>query len=145
MATRGGAALSVRVITGKPIKFIKLRENHALKLLPSWKPERIANLGDVVSPVEEVTAVDYRALLSQQDGIRAKLTPKPYIIITYHHVISNGPNYGSNVGTITYLTRSINQDGSDVQPVHDSAGQSMTPREKIPCHPSAVYSSLPAS
>lgn len=55
---RGGAALSVRVITGKPIKFIGSGEK--TEALETFHPERIASrilgMGDVVSLVEEVTA-----------------------------------------------------------------------------------------
>ncbi len=54
---RGGAALSVRVITGKPIKFIGAGEKMAA--LEAFHPERVASrilgMGDVVSLVEEVT------------------------------------------------------------------------------------------
>ncbi|MBA3980611.1 MAG: signal recognition particle protein, partial [Alcanivorax sp.] len=53
--SRGGAALSVRAITGKPIKFIGIGEKtDALEL---FHPERIASrilgMGDVLSLVEE--------------------------------------------------------------------------------------------
>ncbi len=52
---RGGAALSVRHITGKPIKFIGMGEKATA--LESFHPERIASrilgMGDVVSLVEE--------------------------------------------------------------------------------------------
>jgi len=55
---RGGAALSVRVITGKPIKFIGSGEK--TDALETFHPDRIASrilgMGDVVSLVEEVTA-----------------------------------------------------------------------------------------
>jgi len=53
---RGGAALSVRVITGKPIKFIGAGEK--MGALEAFHPDRIASrilgMGDVVSLVEEV-------------------------------------------------------------------------------------------
>ena len=55
---RGGAALSVRVVTGKPIKFIGSGEK--TDALEVFHPDRIASrilgMGDVVSLVEEVTA-----------------------------------------------------------------------------------------
>jgi len=55
---RGGAALSVRVITGKPIKFMGTGEK--TDALETFHPERVASrilgMGDVVSLVEEVTA-----------------------------------------------------------------------------------------
>jgi signal recognition particle subunit SRP54 len=60
---RGGAALSVRMITGKPIKYIGSGEK--LDALEVFHPDRIASrilgMGDVVSLVEEVAAkVDHK-------------------------------------------------------------------------------------
>ncbi len=53
--TRGGAALSVKTVTGKPIKFIGVGEK--LDALEEFHPERIAGrilgMGDVVSLVEK--------------------------------------------------------------------------------------------
>ena len=53
---RGGAALSVRSITGKPIKFIGVGEKtDALELFhPDRIAQRILGMGDVLSLVEEV-------------------------------------------------------------------------------------------
>jgi signal recognition particle subunit SRP54 len=52
---RGGAALSIRAITGKPIKFIGVGEK--LEMLESFYPERIASrilgMGDVLSLIEK--------------------------------------------------------------------------------------------
>ncbi|HAX27092.1 MAG TPA: signal recognition particle protein, partial [Alteromonas macleodii] len=53
---RGGAALSVRHITGKPIKFIGMGEK--VDALEPFHPERVASrilgMGDVLSLIEEV-------------------------------------------------------------------------------------------
>lgn len=56
--SRGGAALSIRHITGKPIKFIGSGEkSHALEpFYPDRLASRILGMGDVVSLVEEVEA-----------------------------------------------------------------------------------------
>jgi signal recognition particle subunit SRP54 len=52
---RGGAALSIRAITGKPIKFIGVGEK--IEMLESFHPERIASrilgMGDVLSLIEQ--------------------------------------------------------------------------------------------
>ena len=52
--TRGGAALSIRAVTGKPIKFISTGEK--MEALDVFHPERIADrilgMGDIVSFVE---------------------------------------------------------------------------------------------
>ena len=54
--SRGGAALSVREITGKPIKFMGLGEK--MEALEPFHPDRLASrilgMGDVLSLVEEV-------------------------------------------------------------------------------------------
>lgn len=62
--SRGGAALSVKAITGAPIKFVGVGEK--LDGLESFYPERMANrilgMGDIVSLVEEAQKnVDTRA------------------------------------------------------------------------------------
>ncbi|MBO4742545.1 MAG: signal recognition particle protein, partial [Bacteroidales bacterium] len=53
--TRGGAALSIRAVTGKPIKFVSLGEKmEALDIFyPSRVADRILGMGDVVSLVEK--------------------------------------------------------------------------------------------
>ena len=68
---RGGAALSVRAITGKPIKFLGMGEK--LDALEPFHPERIAQrilgMGDVLSLVEEVERkID--AMVGKVDEIR---------------------------------------------------------------------------
>lgn len=54
--TRGGAALSIRQITGKPIKFLGVGEKiAALELFhPERMASRILGMGDVLSLIEEV-------------------------------------------------------------------------------------------
>jgi signal recognition particle subunit SRP54 len=56
---RGGAALSVRTVTGTPIKFVGVGEK--LTGLEAFHPERMANrilgMGDIVSLVEEANRV----------------------------------------------------------------------------------------
>jgi signal recognition particle subunit SRP54 len=53
--SRGGAALSVRHVTGKPIKFVGMSEK--INGLEAFHPDRMANrilgMGDIVSLVEE--------------------------------------------------------------------------------------------
>ncbi|MCG3128022.1 MAG: Signal recognition particle protein [Phycisphaerae bacterium] len=68
--TRGGAALSVKHVTGKPIKFIGVGEK--LDALEEFHPERIAQrilgMGDVVSLVEKAhQAMDAEAAAKAQE------------------------------------------------------------------------------
>ena len=68
--TRGGAALSVKRVTGKPIKFIGVGEK--IEAIEEFHPDRIAGrilgMGDVVSLVEKVQEqVDEKEALEQQE------------------------------------------------------------------------------
>lgn len=53
--TRGGAALSIREVTGKPIKFVGTGESHAAlePFFPDRMASRILGMGDVVTLVEQ--------------------------------------------------------------------------------------------
>ena len=80
---RGGAALSVTSITGKPIKFIGIGEK--LQDLEPFYPERIATrilgMGDVVSLVEKAQeAIDVREAEELQEKLaRASFTLEDYL------------------------------------------------------------------
>jgi len=81
--TRGGAALSVKSITGKPIKFIGIGEK--LADLEPFYPERIATrilgMGDVVSLVEKAQeTIDIREAEQLQEKLaRASFTLEDYL------------------------------------------------------------------
>ena len=53
--TRGGAALSIREVTGKPIKFVGTGESHAAlePFFPDRMASRILGMGDIVTLVEQ--------------------------------------------------------------------------------------------
>jgi len=70
---RGGAALSMRAVTGKPVRFITTSEH--LDGLEEFHPERMASrilgMGDVVSLVEKAQeAVDLQQAAALQEKIR---------------------------------------------------------------------------
>jgi signal recognition particle subunit SRP54 len=70
---RGGAALSARAVTGKPVKFVTTGER--LDALEPFHPERIASrilgMGDVLSLIERATAeVDADAARRMQERLR---------------------------------------------------------------------------
>ena len=72
--TRGGAALSVRAVTGVPIKFIGVGEQ--LDRLEKFHPDRMAGrilgMGDVVSLVEKAQQeFDEEEMLAQQEKMQA--------------------------------------------------------------------------
>jgi signal recognition particle subunit SRP54 len=71
---RGGAALSVKAVTGAPIKFVGVGEK--LSGLEGFHPERMANrilgMGDIVSLVEEAhKAVDEKTAKALADKLKA--------------------------------------------------------------------------
>jgi signal recognition particle subunit SRP54 len=70
---RGGAALSIRSITGKPIKFIGVGEK--LDALESFHPERVASrilgMGDMLSLIEKAqTTFDEKEALKLQKKLK---------------------------------------------------------------------------
>lgn len=72
--SRGGAALSVKAITGAPIKFVGIGEK--LTGLEGFHPERMANrilgMGDIVSLVEEAQkAVDEKSAKALADKLKS--------------------------------------------------------------------------
>ena len=82
---RGGAALSVRHITGKPIKFLGVGEK--VDALEPFHPERIASrilgMGDVLSLIEDVERnVDKKKAekLARKSPRERALTLKTYVI-----------------------------------------------------------------
>ena len=72
--TRGGAVLSVRAVTGKPVKFVGLGEK--MEDLEQFHPDRMATrilgMGDIVSLVEKAQqAVDEKEALELEKKIRS--------------------------------------------------------------------------
>lgn len=70
---RGGAALSLRAVTGKPIKYIGLGEKlHALEPFhPDRMASRILGMGDVVGLVEKAQSVfDQKQAVKMEEKIR---------------------------------------------------------------------------
>lgn len=65
---RGGAALSMRAVTGKPIKFIGAGEKvHALEIFyPERMASRILGMGDVLSLIEEAEKLKQNQELSKK-------------------------------------------------------------------------------
>ena len=81
--TRGGAALSVRQVTGKPIKFIGVGEK--LDALEEFHPQRVASrilgMGDVVSLVERAQeqVSEQEAAELQDKMAKGKLTMDDFL------------------------------------------------------------------
>jgi signal recognition particle subunit SRP54 len=72
--TRGGAAISIRAVTGKPIKFVGVGEK--ADALEPFHPDRMASrilgMGDVLSLIERAqSAVDEKSALELEKKLRA--------------------------------------------------------------------------
>lgn len=70
---RGGAALSIRSVTGKPIKFLSVGEKYDQleKFHPDRMASRILGMGDIVSLVEKAqNAVDQETALKMEKKLR---------------------------------------------------------------------------
>jgi len=71
--TRGGAALSVKAVTGKPIKFIGMGEklNDIEPFFPDRMASRILGMGDVLSLIEKAQeAFDEKKALELEKKMR---------------------------------------------------------------------------
>ncbi|ADY13127.1 signal recognition particle protein [Sphaerochaeta globosa] len=92
--TRGGAALSLRSVVGKPIKFIGVGEK--MDDLEPFYPERIASrilgMGDIVSLVEKAqSAIDEKDALRMQE----KMAKNTFDLQDYLDQLNNMDKMGS--------------------------------------------------
>ena len=91
--TRGGAALSIRAVTGKPIKFISTGEK--MEALDVFNPERIADrilgMGDVVSLVEKAQeAYDEK----EARELKKKLAKNQFTLMDFYNQIQQVKKMG---------------------------------------------------
>jgi signal recognition particle subunit SRP54 len=132
---RGGAALSVKEVTGKPIKFIGVGEK--LDALEEFHPERMAGrilgMGDVVSLVEKAQET-FDA--EQQQAMQEKMAKGKFTLMDFaqqmkqmkkmgplKQIMKLMPGMGSNAG----LMDQLNGDEFDQM---EAIIQSMTPPER---------------
>jgi len=143
---RGGAALSIRTITGKPIKFLGVGEKSAA--LELFHPDRVASrmlgMGDVLSVVEEAERKVDRAKVEKLAG---KLkTGKRFDLEDFRDQLQQMMGMGGlsglldklpGVGDITKEVRSQVNDRELVRMV--AMINSMTPQERQ--HPDVIKGS----
>ena len=81
---RGGAALSIRHVTGQPIKFIGIGEKY--DALEPFHPDRIVSrilgMGDILSLIESAEAAD------GQEEVRRISPPRPWAATDFRWKIS---------------------------------------------------------
>jgi signal recognition particle subunit SRP54 len=144
--TRGGAALSVRAVTGKPIKFVGVGEK--LDALEPFYPDRMASrilgMGDVLTLIEKAQqAVDEKkAQEIQQKLLKAEMNLEDFLdqlrqmrkIGTFEQILGMIPGLGG-------LTRQLQDARIDEKELKrvEAIIQSMTPQERR--HPEVLNGS----
>jgi len=114
---RGGAALSVRHVTGKPIKFVGVGEK--LDRLEEFHPERMATrilgMGDIVSLVEKAQAVmDHeQAIAFQNKMVKNRLTLDDFL--TQLRAVKKMGSFKDLMGMIPGMAGLKDLDASDEQ------------------------------
>ena len=142
--TRGGAALSIKAVTGKPIKFVSTGEK--MEALEIFYPERIADrilgMGDVVSLVEKAQeAVDEQ----EMRATRKKLAKNQYNLNDFYNQIQQVRKMG-DIKDLAAMIPGMGKAVKDVDIDNDTAFKgieaiyySMTPYERE--HPEAINGS----
>ena len=139
--TRGGAALSIKAVTGKPIKFVGTGEKmEALDIFyPERAADRILGMGDVVSLVEKAQeAIDEK----EARETRKKLARNQYNLNDYYNQIQQVRKMG-DIKDLAAMIPGVGSQMKDVDIDNDKAFKSteaiyhsMTPWERE--HPEGI-------
>ena len=142
--TRGGAALSIKAVTGKPIKFVGTGEKmEALDIFyPERAADRILGMGDVVSLVEKAQeAIDEK----EARETRKKLARNQYNLNDYYNQIQQVRKMG-DIKDLAAMIPGVGSQMKDVDIDNDKAFKSteaiyhsMTPWERE--HPEGITGS----
>ena len=91
---RGGAALSIKTVTGKPIKFVGTGEklDQVEPFHPDWMASRILGMGDVLSLIEKAQE---NFDLQKAKELEQKLRKNKFTLADYYEQISQLKNMGS--------------------------------------------------
>jgi signal recognition particle subunit SRP54 len=136
--TRGGAALSVKHITGVPIKFIGTGE--LIDAIEEFHPNRMAGrilgMGDVLTLIEQATEkLDKEAIEKQQE----RLLKGEFTLDDFRHQMGQAKRLGSfskilgfipGMGEITKMMGTMNVDADEEMKRVGGIIDSMTPEEK---------------
>jgi signal recognition particle subunit SRP54 len=132
--TRGGAALSIKSITGKPIKFVGMGEN--IDSLEIFYPERMASrilgMGDVVTLVEKAQEVfDIKEAEKLQQKIESKNFTLEDMLTQLQQVTKMG-NIESLMEMVPGLKGNMPENGIDTKDMKkkESIILSMTKKER---------------
>lgn len=135
--TRGGAALSVKSVTGKPIKFIGLGEklNEIEPFFPDRMASRILGMGDVLSLIEKAqNAFDEKQALELEKKMRTmQFTLEDFLeqMQQIKKMGSIGDILGMMPGIDSKVLKDINQEESEKNMARTEAIiRSMTKKER---------------
>ena len=141
--TRGGAALSIKAVVGKPIKFVSTGEKmEALDVFhPSRIADRILGMGDVVSLVEKAQEQFDEA---QARELKKKLAKDQFTLWDFYNQIQQIKKMG-NIKDLASMIPGVGKALKDVDMDNDSFKGieaiilSMTPKERE--HPEIINGS----
>lgn len=141
--TRGGAALSIKAVTGKPIKFVSSGEKlEALDIFyPARVADRILGMGDVVSLVEKAQE-QYDE--KEARALKKKIAHNQFTITDFYNQLKQVEKMG-NVKDLAGMLPGMDKTLKDVDIPEDAFKyteaiiQSMTPYEKD--HPECINGS----
>jgi signal recognition particle subunit SRP54 len=129
---RGGAALSIKAVTGKPVKFIGVGEK--LDALEEFHPDRMASrilgMGDVVSFVEKV---QFEVDAERARELEAKIRKRTLTLEDFLQQLQQVRNMGNLQDMLGLLPGMGGVDFSSAQgeiPRIEAIIRSMTPRER---------------
>ncbi len=141
--TRGGAALSIKAVTGKPIKFVSSGEK--METLDVFHPERIADrilgMGDVVTLVEKAQE-QYNE--QQARELKKKLAKNQFTLMDFYNQIQQVKKMG-NIKDLASMIPGMGKALKDVEMDNNSFKGieaiilSMTPYERE--HPDVINGS----
>ena len=140
---RGGAALSIRAVTGKPIFFVGIGEksDDLEPFHPDRMAQRILGMGDVLTLVEKAQAhVDEAQALEMQK----KLKREQFSLQDFLDQMNQVKKMGSLKGLLSMIPglgsamRDVDINDSDMKPM-EAIIQSMTPAERE--HPELIDAS----
>ena len=135
--TRGGAALSVKAVTGKPIKFCGIGEKISLDCIEPFHPDRMASrilgMGDVLSLIEKAQeAIDEQAAAKLEERIRSQQFDLQDYLEQLHQMKKMG-NITDLIGMMPGIDKSkIKEEDIDMKRFDRMAAiiQSMTAKER---------------
>ena len=133
---RGGGALSVRQVTGKPIKFVSMGEKpDSLEVFsPERMAKRILGMGDVIGIIEKATeAADAQQLEAAERMLRDGLTMDD--MLEQMRAVKKMGGMKSIIGMLPGGQRALNQMGGNLDEKvfdrNEAMIQSMTKAERL--------------